>query len=373
MIIKLKRDEFSKALSKIKLGLGNLRIFPVTSAIRLFRNDNKFTIVSTDMDTFIEVSIDAEFSDSGDLDIIVAADQITKLVDKTTVDFISIHVEEDLVKIRGNGTYKIPLLDLTYPVYNDNPGECVVYMIPLSEIQDALKVSKCSVGSSSLMPFLSGYYVGSNKVVTTDGTKMCIVYKHLVDEPILLSQKVVDLIGNFSSSEYINDNGEIILSKYESHILVSGNNVNIYTSELADKDKYPDISSIINLEYSGECKLVASDLIDSLNRISIFVDPFENVGVYMLFDESGLFMRDFKGHSSEFIECDIKGELGFKVFVNPKFLLDLLNVVKSSELTIKYGNENAVQIESDGVIQIVSQMEYEGDDAIEFKKSGEVN
>lgn len=339
MIIKTK--EFAKALEKVKKAVGDNRILPITSYILLKEVEGKLQFLSTDTANFIKhtSSIDCE----KDFQLIVNAEQLIKLVSKTTVDEITLTDKDNYVELKGNGTYKISKLDEDYIEYE--PDNLVKEVkISVKKLLKLLSVNQVAIAKDSLVPCLEGFYI-NNYIATTDSYKMCYNSKADIGLNLLLSKKMFELISVLE--------GDIVIKQLENNnILITDDTTEIFGPQLNGYKDFPDITAFIDLEFDNQYKLNVSGLLDILDRATIFSG--DNDGVSLTFSDN-LVINDFNNKVNEQLPITvIKQEEEAKINLNLTNLINILkvidndfvfNVKKNSPLIIR--NENTLLILAD--------------------------
>lgn len=342
----------NSALSKIHKGVGGSNIMPITEYLNIKLFDNVLSITATDLNNFITFTAKDVEGEEGEVN--VKADALIKLVAKTTKSDMTFNSTETHLEVKGNGNYKIPLLAESFPTYEFNHDSEQIE-ISTANLKKALKVNSGSIAREMIMPCLTGYNIGET-VITTDGIKMCInqTDEFLKDSRVLISQKLADLLHTLVDEK-------VIVQQDGNKLLFTTEQLVIFGSQLDGIEEYPDITGITELTYLGSCKVSKQDLLFALDRLSIFVDPFDNNGVSILFGDESLVISDLKGNSTEevaMIQNDVLG-LETKIAVNLQYFKDLLSVLTEPEVVLEFGNDLPLKIVEGEVVQILSIMSTE--------------
>lgn len=352
MKFKVKTKDLSTLLKVVQKGVGDSKIMPITEYLHFMLNEGKLKVTATDLNNFISYEMDEVVGDDGEL--IIHASSIIQLAGRTTKENMEFEVKEDHVQVKGNGTYKIELVqDEEFPTYEFEKEENPT-VIDSTEFKRILKVNEQSISKEMLTPVLSGYNVGE-KVITTDGIKMCITDKSIIeDDSILLTQDFAELINVLT--------GEFELHKTKDKILVKTDNVEIFGGQLEGIEDYPDITPILDIEHDGIAKVNKNEILAVLDRLLIFSDPFDNNGVELAFGKSELKISDIKGKNEEklqYSQGEQVSEDEITVPVNIQYLKDLLEVITEKEVEIHYGEGIPLKIIDKNVTEILSIMDLE--------------
>jgi len=350
MKFKLSTAKMTVILNRVAKGVGSSKVLPITEYLRLTLEDGTLTVIATNSVNFI-TSITKEVTGKNG-EVIVKADQLIKLVTKTTKPEISFTEKEDHLEVKGNGTYKIPLFETNkYPTYEFDSSVKKVE-VETKVLKKAFAINSSSVAAEMTMPCLTGYRMGS-KAITTDGVKMCINETNILHEDALITQALADLINTLSGEK-------VVVQKDGDNLLFTTENVIVFGTELDGLDEYPDITPILSIDYPNYAIVNKSHLLDALERLNLFVDPFDNNGVKLTFSKKGLKIEDLKQNSNEILEYTEKSqkkEIG--MVVNLVLLKDLLGSLGKESVKFQYDVGQPIKIVEENVSLILSTMDTE--------------
>lgn len=347
MKFKIETFKLNDILNIVEKGVGNSKIIPITEYLHFQIEEGKLRVTATDSTNYISYVAEGIEGDAGE--VVIHAASLIKLASKTTKKEMQFELKDDHIKVKGNGTYKIPILEEDFPAYEFNSTEGT--KVEVDTLKKAFAVNEQSISKEMFTPVLTGYNIG-DKVITTDGIKMCINRKSILDEPILINQSIAELISVIPDKE-------VEIQKDGNKLLFQSKSITIFGSQLEGIEDYPDIEPLLDLEHDGTVKLDKKELIASLERLSIFADPFENNGVNLTFKDKKLELKDLKGNSKEQIEYTekISGDQDVSLSVNIQYLKDLLSVLEDNEVELSFGDDLPLKIEEGDVFEILSTME----------------
>lgn len=351
-------------LSKASKGVGNSKIMPITEYVEILLQDGKLFITATDLANFITVTatIDGDYEDGR---AVVKADVLAKLVAKTTVPAMTFKFNEKEGKVKGNGTYTLALFDgEEFPDYEFVCHEAEKVTMDTSTLKKIFLVNKSAIATEMFMPCLTGYNVGE-KAITTDGIKMCInaspafADTTFATHPVLLTQTLADLLHGL-----VDDRVQI--ERDGNKLLFTTNDQIIFGTELDGIDSYPDVTPILLMEYVNTAVVPRQPLLDSIERLSLFVDKFDNNGIKLNFSDSSLTVQDLRGNSSEVInlEKSVVGDDTKEATVNINYLKDLLSVLSADTVEVKYG-EGLPLLFTEGTVSLVLSLMNVGEESDE--------
>lgn len=358
MNIELKTPILQDMLAKSTMCVTNNKLLPVTSLIDFVVKDNNLTLVTSDGANYLYVKY-PEKIDCEDIEFSVLAETFVKLVQKTTVEKVTLSLDETILTMKGNGSYKFELpLDengaliafAKHDVSESNFGS----VLKRSVIAKILNFNKSSLASDLSFPALTNYYCGDS-VVTSDSTKICNTGIKLFDSPMLVSQQGMAILNVMSNEDitYHLDNDEVIFES-ENEVLV--------TPVVGGIETFPidAINSLVTSEFKSECKVAKSALLDVLDRISLFVTSYDNKAVKLTFSKDGLMVSSKKSNgveivpyveSTDFVEytCDIDFEM----------LKSQLATQTTETIDLFYGSDIAIKLVDGNVTQIVALLDME--------------
>lgn len=324
---------------------------------------NSLMLATTDAINYLFIT--EQKVDGEDFSVVVQAETFAKLVSKMTSEEITLELVGEELRIKGNGDYKIELpLDeegelIKFPRPLDSVShemmtqECD-YEINLSTIKKLLTVNKPALSTSLDVPCYTGYYVG-DKVVSTDTFKICGTDIKMFDTPVLIGPEMMDLLDVMTAeniSVWVKDN---ILVFFTPDCIV-------YGSKLDGIDNYQidAISGLLDLDFPSMCSVSKDTLLQALDRLSLFVGPYDKNGIYMTFTRDGLMLSSKKSSGTE--EIPYKSSKDFKDFtccINIDMLSTQVKAHLLDEIELCYGLDNALKIVDGNVTQIIA---YEEDD-----------
>lgn len=320
--------KMNSILSRVSKGVGNNKIQPITEYLLIGLANGALSVDSTDGTNFVTYTEQGVEGDEGAA--IVKAEQLIKLVSKTTKPMLSFMLRPDHLEVKGNGTYKIQLFEgAEFPSYEFDDSVPAV-TVETSLLKRMLHVNESAIAKSSLMPCLTGYNVGPDTLITTDGVKMCLnSFSMLSGVRALISQSVADLI-------QILFDEKVTIQLNEGKLLLKTANITIFGTELDGLAEYPDITTLLGVKYEGYAVVSKAELLSALERLALFADPIHNNGVWVTFGDEVL-AQDFKLNSAEVVSVSERQGDPVKLLLNLDFLNDLISAVRSDKVHMQFG------------------------------------
>lgn len=348
--------KFQDMVARASKGASENKLLPITSMMAVELKDNILTLTTTDTANYLKVIADKVEGD--DMYAVVSVDLFSKLIAKMTSESITIILTENSLQVKGNGTYNLPLETdedgpVQYPSYNFNKnGEPET--IHLTSIKNIQAINKAAVAKSLESPCLCGYYTG-DRVITTDGDVICFNDMKLFKEPALISQEMMNLL-SLNTEEKINcwRDGE--------NFLFETPNVIIYGCAHDGMEVFPveEISSYLDAEFGSMCKLPKILLQNVIDRLSLFIEPYDKNGAYFTFTKDGVKVHSKKSSSVEVIPYQESKDFSpFVCCVDIPLLREQINANPGETIEIWYGQDAAIKMTSGKVTQVISLLEDE--------------
>lgn len=353
---KLLQEMVAKAIK----GASDNKMIPITSLMGIELKNNKLTLMTTDGSNQLRVSNTVEsatgsITAESDFYTVVDADTLAKLIAKTTSENITLTIMNNHLEVRGNGTYKleIPMDEdgnvIKFPQFDIN-SELPVQQLSVELLKNILSTSKVSVAETMEVPCLTGYYL-HDKVITTDRQMMCCINKQIIDNPILISSSMAELLQLLSGES-------VELTQDANKLLFKTANITIYGKQLEGLEMYPvnAIQGLINLTYNNIVKVNKQDFLNVLDRMNIFVSDYDKNGVSLSFTDEGLQITSQKSNASEIIAIDRdanKDFVPFNCLIDITMLQSQVQINSSDIIELHYGQEKSIKLVDGNTVMII--------------------
>lgn len=358
--MKVVTSRMKEAVNKAIKGAGFNNLIPITSMVGIKLSDGKLRLLTTDMTNTLCIIIDKV---SGvDMDITVDADKFGKLISKTTSEDIELLIIDDVLSIKANGTYKIPLISdedglISFPdISNLSEIKDVDCKTKLSSVMQAYNINKSALAKTLENPALTGYYCGES-VISTDANVITFNQFKMFDieNPILISAQQMQLL-TLNTKEDI----EVYIGKTDVQFVTEDVVIDGALMEGIDDFPAEEVNAYLGEAFTSMCKVPKDLLIGILDRLSLFIEPYDKNGAYFTFTRKGINIHSKKDASTEVINyVESNGFEPFVCCVDIPMLKEQLQSNPDDTVKIYYGNENALKIESGKVIQVIALLEDE--------------
>lgn len=355
--MKVVSSRMKDAVNKAIKGAGFNNLIPITSMIGIKLEGGKLRLFTTDMTNTLCIIIDKVSGE--DMDITVDADKFGKLIAKTTSEDIDLSVKDDILYVKANGTYKIPLISdeeglVTFPALTETKGKTT--NVKLTSIMQAYNINKSALAKTLENPALTGYYCG-DMVISTDANVITFNDFKMFeqDEPLLISPQLMQLLT-------LNKQEDIKLIVDKTLLTFVADDMVVQGAVMEGIEDFPadDVKAYLDEAFTSSCKVPKDLLLATLDRLALFIEPYDKNGAYFTFGRKGINIHSKKDASTEVINyVESKDFKQFICCVDIPMLKEQLQANPDDTVKICYGNENALKIESGKVTQVIALLEDE--------------
>ena len=344
-------------VAKSMKGASCNKMIPLTGLMCVELKDHLLTLTTTDATNYLYVKEGKVEGD--DFYVVIQAEMFSKLISKLTCEKVSLELKDNTLMVTGNGKYSIELpLDeegelIKYPnPLDDFKPVAETHEVHLSTIKLILNTAKSALADTLEVPCYTGYYVG-NKVVATDTYKICGINVKLWDEPALISPEMMSLLDIFTEEKFV-------MLREDNVMLFESPNCTVYGTLMDSIDDYQieAIDGLLEQGFDSSCKITKSALLQLLDRLALFVSPYDKNGVYLTFTKEGIQVESKQANSVETIPyVESKNFHDFTCCVDIEMLHSQVKANTGDGITIHYGEENAIKLTDGNVAQVVALLE----------------
>lgn len=353
--MKIKLESLKELVSKAIRGVGNNKMIPLTELMGIEVKDGRLTLIVTDGSNQLRVSefIGEEYED---FYTVVKAETFAKLVEKTTKKEVELNVVNDILEVKGNGTYKLPV---TYGVdgniikFQDIPEiDGMFEELNVNTLKTILNDARVSVAKTYDIPYLTGYYIG-NKVLTTDVLVACNINKNILAVPTLISSQMAFLLHLLTGEN-------VSLYRKDKMLLFKTNSEIIYGKELDGVNEFQDkvidaIDGLINADTISGVIIKKDLIISALDRLSLFIDSVvDNNAIKFELVEGGLRLTSKATNAEEFIDLEPTGYQPFVCYLDIDMFKNHIQNTSTDLVEIHYGSDKFIKILDGNTTMIVS-------------------
>ena len=345
MKINISQKELNKAINIVQKAVTTRTSLPILSGILIEASENKLNFTATDLELGINTFVECEVIEEGSIVVHsrLLGDFVRKLPSNSLVN----------IKTTENNNMEIKCLNSDFNILGNSSKEFpnntfendgVKFSINSDILKRLIKYTSFAVSQDNMKPIFTGCLLevknGECSFVALDGFRMAVK-----SEELSLEEDISTVIPSKALNEVIRILEEdicdvgIILS--ESHISFNIDNTTIISSLL--EGKFVDYKSLLKNDFVTKIKLGTSEFKDSIERASLLAREDKNN--LIIFDIKENTMQIYStseyGNAEEFIVLKSKDGLDMRIGFNSKYIIDVLRVIDSEEVEIKFlGNVN---------------------------------
>ena len=351
-------------VAKSVRGAGNNKLLPITSLMEISVSEDDYLVLQTTDSTnylFVRNKID---NPNRSFYVVVPADTFAKLVGKITTPTIDLEVSDGKLFIEGNGSYVIPLpLDeegkpIVFPDLKYGIGN-LACSIPLYTVQTILNSVKSALSPTIDVPCYMNYYMGSDIVVATDTIKInALVHQKFMDQPILLNPEMMNLL-SIMSDDVINVYLGDAIKFEDSHCIVIGR-----IPDGIEDYQINEIGGLLDTEFKSMIEFSKQDILQSLDRLSLFVDTYDKNGIQMvihpkegetLFEDCDFTLSSLVGDGIESLPLiSATNPVDFNGVIDVFDFQAQVKSIASDRVEFWYGPDNAIKLTDGNVVHIIA-------------------
>src|SRR5215204_808791 len=314
-------------------------VLPILEDFLFEIDNNKLTVVATDLETVMRIRMDIESKEPGKVCIPakilmdslknIAEQPLTFSIDKNFG--IEITSDNGKYKVMGENPDNFP----KEPVADDSNS----FTMSSTALVTAINKSLFAVSNDDLRPAMTGVFFELNKdyiqFVATDAHRL-VRYKRTdvscpKQESFIVPKKPLTLL----KSALPSNEDEITISYNSNHLFVKHGTTQM-SCRLIDA-RFPDYKVVIPADNPYKMTVVKTDFQSALRRVSVFSNKSTNqVALNITGSELQLAAQDvdFSFEGNERMKCQYDGE-DLVIAFNAKFLIEMLSAADSSEVTIE--------------------------------------
>ena len=341
-------------LNKAFKGAGCNNVIPMTSLIVISLKDGVLSLTTTDATNYLTL-IEKEVS-GDEFYVAVQVELLAKLISKLTCAEVTLEVTDSALEVVGNGKYKIALdleedgslVRLSNPI-DSFKKDNKIGSVDAEAIRVILTSIKPALATTDEYPWLINYYV-SDSITSTDTYTVADYKQSFLNEPKLISSSVMDLLGLFTGNIDVYADGDKMLFETDNGL--------VYTTIPDGIENYiiDDVRALVNESFAYSCTVAKSALLKLLDRISLLAGEYDNGKITLSFGKDGLeVISKYANETIQYLKVEREGE-----FICSTDVITLLTQVKAqvgSEISLEFGNEDALKIVDGDITSVVALLE----------------
>ena len=357
MSITFKTQSLMDAVSQLNR-LAPSKLLEITRYWHIEGYAGQVTFTGYDGSNWLRFTLEAD----GDIDVMVKADQFGKLIEKTTVEKVTLSPKSEYLEVKANGTYKVDIVtgDESYPSFDDKLPEDLdedsAKLLKTSLFYQVYNINDSAVSKSNADGIYTGYLLDDDKAVTSDIIRVCLNPIESIGTRLLIPSPLMKLLASLTEDKLY------LWNLDDEYIYVSTSTVEIYGRLMEGIEDYQDMSVMDEQEFEGSVKLATATIQAILERLTLFMSPFDKGTIRLDFGPKQLAIITTSGSKEAVKYAEVTSTADFSCALNSILLRDILATVNEEYFTLEFGNDLSIRITANGVTYYLATQE-EGEEA----------
>lgn len=347
-----------KQLQQINGVINANTVLPILEDFLFVIEKNKLTVVATDLETVMKITMDIEAKDNGKVCIPakILMDSLKNLPDQP----LTFNIDKNFgIEITSdNGKYKVMGENPDNFPKEPSADTTTSFTITSSALVTAINKTLFAVSNDDLRPAMTGVFFELDKkgitAVATDAHRLVKYKRNDVSCPkadtFIVPRKPLNLL----KSALPDNQDELKVSYNSNHLFVDHGSTQM-VCRLIDA-RFPDYKVVIPGDNPYKMVVSRTDFQSALRRVSIFSNKSTNqVALSITGSELQLTAQDvdFSFEGNERMKCQYEGE-DMAIAFNARFLIEMLSATSSDEVKMELSTPTKA-----GIIKPIEQDEEE--------------
>ncbi|MGB4773455.1 MAG: DNA polymerase III subunit beta [Chitinophagaceae bacterium] len=347
-----------KQLQQINGVINANTVLPILEDFLFVIEKNKLTVVATDLETVMKITMDIEAKDNGKVCIPakILMDSLKNLPDQPLTFNIDKNFAIEITS--DNGKYKVMGENPDNFPKEPSADTTTSFTMSSSALVTAINKTLFAVSNDDLRPAMTGVFFELDKkgitAVATDAHRLVKYKRNDVSCPkadtFIVPRKPLNLL----KSALPDNQDELKVSYNSNHLFVDHGSTQM-VCRLIDA-RFPDYKVVIPGDNPYKMVVSRTDFQSALRRVSIFSNKSTNqVALSITGSELQLTAQDvdFSFEGNERMKCQYEGE-DMAIAFNARFLIEMLSATSSDEVKMELSTPTKA-----GIIKPVEQDDEE--------------
>jgi len=345
MEIKINREAFYRAVSRVQSIIEKRSNMPILSMILLSATDSEISILATDLEISFQQKISAEVIDPGSMTI-SGRKLFEILKESKSPDMLIKEKDNNWVFISDDKTrYNLACLSAEeYPVFVE-PEEVVTVEIDGDMLREMIQKTIYSVTLEEAGFKLSGIFTERVtqkdktflRMVSTDGHRLAMIDKEIkdiddlkIDNGVMIPKK-----GMMELNKLVSEGGTVSIGFKQNNCVVKKEDSLIIIRLL--ESKFPDYNAVIPQQAKHLIKIKRDTVLDGMKKMVILSNETYR-GVKITLENNNMELMSVNpdlGDAQENLEVEYSGErleMGF----NSRYFIDVLQAMESDTVELGF-------------------------------------
>ncbi len=339
--------KFHVNISEINYGLGMvtraIAVRPVKQAyecVMMESNPNGLLLTCTDGEITVKTQIASEIAEDGE--ILLPARLLNELMRRQSGGEAEIDIDDSgraVIRASGSKTNMIGMSTEDFPVISDVTGGNVI-ILTCGQLKTAISHVMFAVSNDESHKVLTGVLVEcgrtETRLVGLDGFRLslqCVAAENEVQDGQDVIKAIVPgrIMNELSKMLPDDDEKKVTLTFNQTHIMISFENVKVYTSLLTGE--FIDYRHVLPSESSTVVTVEKTPLLEALERCSLMAREGKNNLITLDIQENVLYMssRAERGDVREELPVLTQGS-PLRISFNANYLMDVIRNVEGDRM-----------------------------------------
>ena len=368
-------QELKNLTNKILAAVDSSEISDITESLEMEIEDNNLYIYVTNKEYFVKVRLFLGYNES--FHATVNAKLFLNLISQITTEDISMECDEKYLHIKGNGSYKIPLiydgaelLKLPKIMFN-----CVDTNMDIdtSILQSIAKYNSKEISKGYIVkPIQKMYYIDEKGAITF--TTGACVNNFTLEKPVkmLLTSKIVKLFKLFNEDKVFFVLGHDVLGNdsIQTKVMFKDNTTEL-TAILQCDDTMLRSMPVTNIRnraehiYPYSTVVNKSGFVQAINRLMVFINMNGKTNdiraTKFIFDKDKVTIEDETSGNIEYLNytnnCNLL-ESPYETYFDLNDIKLTLQACDEEYLTLNFGDSNALVIARANILNVIPECHH---------------
>lgn len=367
MILKVK--ELQDACKCILEAVDTTTNLVLNETLELEAKDGVLNLSVTNGEYFVTIKLNMETSET--FIATVNAKLFLSLIAKITTSDVEITCENNILLIKANGSYKLPMIYDNDKLLKLNPivinNVTNAFNIPSSVLLSILNFnSKQLLTGAITRPVQKLYYVDEKGCITFTSGATVNTFNLVQPVRLLLSQKLVKLFKLFAKSDDVafSLGYDEVGANLQQKIKLETPNISVSSILVSDNSMFKSvpveaIRGRAEAAYHFSININKNELNDAIDRLLIFSNSGNTSSfcVKCRFCETNIVLSSLDGKNEEYIKY-INSTLDsqYETLLNIKEVKTIIDNCEEQDLLLEFGNGEAVVIARGNVKNIIQEL-----------------
>lgn len=351
-------SQLLKQLQHINGVINANTVLPILEDFLFEIENNKLTVVATDLETVMRIQMDIEAKESGRVCIPakILMDSLKNIADQPLTFTIDKNFAVEITS--DNGKYKVMGENPDNFPKEPTADDTTSFTMKSSALVTAINKTLFAVSNDDLRPAMTGVYFELDKdyiqFVATDAHRLVRYKRTDVSCPRADSFIVPRKPLNLLKSALPDNDDEITINYNNNHLFVKHGTTQM-SCRLIDA-RFPDYKVVIPADNPYKLTVDKSGFQSALRRVSVFSNKSTNqVALNITGSELQLAAQDvdFSFEGNERMNCQYDGE-DITIAFNARFLIEMLNAADNNEVVVELSTPTRA-----GIIKPIEQQDDE--------------